>query len=75
MKVTCKTAEQTFQPVTISITCESPEELFALWHRFNVSEYRISMSSDEKEFRVPNGKDTSHRVWYAIDNQVQKLLK
>lgn len=74
MKVTCEPKE-TFKPVTISITCETPEELFALWHRFNILDSTVWDCSNEQNEEVPNGTLDSYHIWEVINKQTLKLLK
>lgn len=41
MKVKVKETEKKFEPIKLTITIESEEELCNLWHRLNIASYSI----------------------------------
>lgn len=69
----CKTDfKQSFQPVTFTLTCQTPEDLVALWQRFNLP---VGVAKEYGERRGP----LSHRgsrcqeTWEEVDNVVHQL--
>lgn len=71
-----------FKPVTFNITCETPEELFALWYRFNLHYNKVisnSKFSTTRQGRVPTGiidgrTPNTYPVFDAIDEVVCEYL-
>lgn len=45
-----------FKPVTLNITCETPEELFALWARFSLSYNKVISISNSKSCTTRRGR-------------------
>lgn len=74
--------EDGFKPVTFNITCETPEELFALWYRFNLHYNKVISNSKyatTRQGRVPTGitdigNPNTYPVFDAIDEVVCEYL-
>ena len=70
-----------FRPVTFSITCETPEELFALWYRFNLNYHVVVKNSGVNNNRVPTGILTyceypnTYPAFKVINEVVDEYLK
>lgn len=72
-----------FKPVTFNITCETPEELFALWYRFNLHYNKVisnSKFSSTRQGRVPTGIidsriPSTYLAFDAIDEVVCEYLE
>lgn len=75
--------EDGFKPVTFNITCETPEELFALWYRFSIHYNKVisnSKFSSTRQGRVPTGiiddrVPNTYPVFDAIDEVVCEYLE
>jgi len=75
--------EDCFKPVTFNITCETPEELFALWYRFNLHYNKVisnSKFSTTRQGRVPTGiiddrVPNTYPVFDAINEVVCEYLE
>lgn len=46
MKINVETKETIFEPIELTITIESKEELETLWHRFNISKKGVERETD-----------------------------
>lgn len=72
-----------FKPITFNITCETPEELFALWYRFNIHYNKVisnSKFSSTRQGRVPTGIvdscfPSTYPAFDAIDEVVCEYLE
>lgn len=75
--------EDGFKPVTFNITCETPEELFALWYRFNLNYKKVISNSNyatTRQGKVPTGITDDHTpstylAFDAIDEVVCEYLE
>jgi hypothetical protein len=71
VKVEAVQDKKEFSPIKLTLTIESAEELYALWHRFNVSPAAIEKCSGVHE-RIPFGKDLAYMVWKEINTLVKR---
>lgn len=75
----CKTDfKQTFQPVTFTITCQKPEDLVALWQRFNLTAEIAKVHGGCVEYSTYMGPlntrgSQPQDTWQEVDNVVKKL--
>jgi len=63
--------KRTFKPIKLTLTIESADELYALWHRFNVAEADIKKCSGVHR-GIPFGNDMALMVWGALDTFVKQ---
>ena len=75
----CKTDfKQDFQPVTFTITCQTPEDLVALWQRFNMSAEDVKVHGGYTEYNASvdtlnHRASECHTVWKEVDKVVKQL--
>jgi len=74
MKVEVK-EQETFQPITLTITIESEEELCNLWHRVCAQSDLFNVSTDEyvsKNSLKHNASPGLMELWEELDELVVK---
>ena len=75
-----------FNPIKVSFVVDSKEELFDLWHRFNISNEDVKRSYNLdsvillKENSLDDGPPLRgicefYSIWNALDNIVQEVLQ
>ncbi len=75
MKVKREKKSEVFQPVQITITFESADEVCDLWHRLNLSVDALTESIDAYACFLYNPQDSdvdSSELWSAIDRIVEE---
>ena len=65
VEVVEKHKEETFEPITLQITIESPDEFREMWHRMNFNIDKIGDSSPFKSFEI-KAHDTLSQPIYDI---------
>jgi len=68
MKAEVKNESERFQPIELTITIESEQELCDLWHRFNVSDMIINAES--KSLKYPANGDAT--FWLVLEKLVKE---
>lgn len=75
MKVIDKTEEKQFQPITLELTIESPEELVDFWHRMYCSQIDLlnvySRSSVTPQLD-PDVPPSSYNIWKELNKYVRE---
>lgn len=70
----CKTDfKQDFQPVTFTITCQTPEDLVALWQRFNLTSSVAQNAGASKYHKLAGQGSECYGVWKEVNNVVKQL--
>lgn len=69
MKVTSE--ENKFQPIVLTITIESEEELCDLWHRTGCSSYIINDSAGDL-LKFPAEPDLASNLFWKLNELVEK---
>ena len=69
MKIQVKEESNKFEPIELTLTIESEEELCDLWHRFNASVYDIDKESVDY---LKHKSITLYDKWEVIDDLVKQ---
>lgn len=70
----CKTDfKQDFQPVTVTITCQTPEDLVALWQRFNMNSSDAQNTCDVDCPKLSGRGSECDEVWVEVNTVVKQL--
>lgn len=73
MKIKEHTKLNSFQPIELTITIESENELINLWHRLNISNSTLKTTADLHNCRFA---ESEHVVfWQVINKYVEHLKK
>jgi len=75
MKLEIKDTKSRFEPIELTITVESAEELCDLWHRLDVGIDILKQSPDANTL-THSAMGCNHAIWNKIDDLVlQKKLR
>ena len=67
MRATVTSKPEEFQPVTISLTIESRNELLSLWHRANIGIGDLAHVASKGSLPLPTGSGSVHALWETLD--------
>lgn len=73
MKIKTEKASKTFEPVIMTITFESKEELIAMWHRMNLS--TDSFEKVKKVYSHPFDSNVDNLFTTGVWRECNKALK
>ena len=59
-----------FQPIDITITCESMQDLYNLWHRMSISVSDVNKASEDQ---YPEASPDDWALFVAIDKILKEL--
>lgn len=72
MKVAIKETEQKqFKPFVLEIAVETMQDLYDLWHRFNLASGTINAESNS--VNVPRSYGNDNIVWDFLDDKLEEL--
>ena len=73
MKCTVIKKEKVFSPIKLNLTIESKEELFSLWHRFNVCAHEDGSFGDTDDASLPIYTIAFENVWECLDLECRQF--
>jgi len=67
-----ETKPEQFEPIELSLTIESKEELQELWHRLNISIKDINNIIVDDDFNKIQTKDLTYDFWKKLDKIIEE---